>query len=246
MRAERDPGGLEFSKSKKSAEDHRSSSGEEGPSFAALSAGLRIDDVVSSCYSTQGKQEREIVYVILICVENEASYNPFYAALSHRLCTSIHHFKLTFQFAYWDRFKTICGGNENPSSRSTNIGVRRLSNLARLLSFLVVRFSLSLAMLKVVEFGPTMTKRGVVFFRVLFHAIMNDKLSDKARVNEIFSRIANSREHSSVRDGIHFFLQQHLLSKARQAMRIQKGERQQLAYEKLKMACSVIDKVTVF
>ena len=69
----------------------------------------------------KGKQEREIVYVILICVENEASYNPFYAALSHRLCTSIHHFKLTFQFAYWDRFKTICGGNENPSSRSTNI-----------------------------------------------------------------------------------------------------------------------------
>merc|ERR1711871_1354908 len=99
----------------------------------------------------------EIVNVLLVCVEHEERYNPFYSFLAHRLCSSMHQFKLTFQFAYWDRLKSICdasgsyGGGKAASSRRGATRVRQLSNLARVMAYLIVQFSLSLAILKVVE-----------------------------------------------------------------------------------------------
>lgn len=45
----------------------------------------------------RGSAEREIVRVLLDCAGQEATYNPYYAAVAARLCAYHHSFKFTFQ-----------------------------------------------------------------------------------------------------------------------------------------------------
>lgn len=87
----------------------------------------------------KGKQDREIVSVLIYCAIQEKKFNEFYAHLCTKFCTLSHSFRFTFQTAFWDKFK-----------ETDSLGLRCLSNLATLLAKLVAASALSLSVLKVI------------------------------------------------------------------------------------------------
>ena len=55
----------------------------------------------------QGAAEREIVRVLVDCLGQETTYNPYYADVAVKLCNFHNRFKFTFQLALWDEFKSF-------------------------------------------------------------------------------------------------------------------------------------------
>lgn len=178
------------------------------------------------------KQEREIVYVLLSCCEDEPSYNPYYAHVAQKLCSTLPRFKFTFQLAFWDRFKLLNGSTTNSMELS------KMEHAARLLSFLLVRFSLSLAMLKVVDFGTDMSDDSIIFFHYMCTAIFSDLLCvgedddigiermDAGRqgptfdrIRKVFTRIGTSTDHQLVRSGLSYFLKVHIIDRLTRQIR---------------------------
>ena len=109
------------------------------------------------------KQERSIVHVLVHCCAQEKAHNPFYAHLAEKLCGMGHHFKFTFQLTFWDRLKLMKGDED----MADPMPLRKVANLARLLAHLLVQFSMSLAILKVVEWDR-LTDTEISFLRMVF------------------------------------------------------------------------------
>ena len=184
------------------------------------------------------KQEREIVYVLLSCCEDEPTYNPFYSHVAHKFCTTLPRFKFTFQLAFWDRFKLLTGSTSQPNE------LIKINHAARLLSFLFVRFSLSLSILKVIDFGNNMNDDQLLFFHSMSIAIFTDPLcvgeDDDVgiermdagrqgptfdRIRKIFTRIGTSTEHQLVRSGLSYFLKTNVVDRlTRQIRRLKSGK----------------------
>ena len=168
----------------------------------------------------KGANEREIVRVVLDCAAQEGAVNPFYGDVAGRLCGYNPRFKFTFQLCFWDAFKTLDDvGTGSP---------RRTFNLARLLATLVTRFTLSLAVLKVVDLTPGSTPASTTLFvKALLTAVLIDAKGQND-VAAIFSRLgggggtgkdrkaaaadggAASRDKLLLRDGLLVFLRQHV------------------------------------
>lgn len=53
----------------------------------------------------KGKQEREIVRVLLDCCVQQRIYNPYFSLVARKLCTRHGNHRLTLQYSVWDRFK---------------------------------------------------------------------------------------------------------------------------------------------
>ena len=83
-------------------------------------------------------QEREIIHVLVDCCLQEKHFNPFYAHLGQKFCEFKRSHQVTFQYAIWDRFKTL-----------DSLTVSNCSNLRKLVCHLVSAKSLSLSVLKV-------------------------------------------------------------------------------------------------
>jgi hypothetical protein len=219
------------------------------------------------------KQEREIVYVLLTCCEDEPTYNPFYSHIAQKLCSALPHFKFTFQLAFWDRFKLLTG------STTSDAELSKMNHAARLLSFLLVRFSLSLAMLKVVDFGTDMPDDLIIFFHSVCTAMFSDPLcvgeDDDVgiermdagrqgptfeRIRKVFSRIGTSTEHQLVRSSMAYFLKAHVVDRlSRHIKRLKSGKKGSpnkrerksewleavLKRRRAKAALSCLDKVSI-
>eukprot|EP01104_Vermistella_antarctica_P016818 TRINITY_DN581_c0_g1_i2.p1 TRINITY_DN581_c0_g1~~TRINITY_DN581_c0_g1_i2.p1 ORF type:complete len:862 (-),score=229.15 TRINITY_DN581_c0_g1_i2:42-2600(-) len=154
----------------------------------------------------QGKQDREVVHVLLHCCSKEKSFNRFYLLLATHLCGINHNFKFTFQYSLWDRLQNL-----NDFSASA------IANVARLYAGLVSRGSLSLACLKVVEFRGMTDIREQAFFRQFFSTLFhlrqragdaseeNAKEQDQLIVTH-FERIAKVAALNDLCEGVRFFL----------------------------------------
>lgn len=114
----------------------------------------------------RGKQDREIVKVLMECCGQEKSYNSFYTELANILCEQNRQHKSTFQFAFWDALKTLSEGNFSD---------RRAINLARLLGGLVSTFHISLSILKVLDMSE-LSDRMILFLATLFLALFSSKV----------------------------------------------------------------------
>jgi nucleolar MIF4G domain-containing protein 1 len=90
----------------------------------------------------KSQQEREIVHVIMDCCLQEKSFNPYYAHLLQKLCNFHRRFQIASQFALWDHFKDL-------SSQSQ----LQISHLSKLIVHLTVEGSLSISVLKVIQFS---------------------------------------------------------------------------------------------
>lgn len=90
----------------------------------------------------KSQQEREIVHVIMDCCLQEKNFNPYYAHLLQKLCNFHRRFQIASQFALWDHFKDL-------SSQSQ----LQISHLSKLIVHLTVEGSLSISVLKVIQFS---------------------------------------------------------------------------------------------
>jgi nucleolar MIF4G domain-containing protein 1 len=126
----------------------------------------------------KGKQDREVANVLVHCVCMEKTFNKYYLVLAHRLCSQNYNFKFSFQYLLWDKLKDL--------SASSPL---QISLLAKFYAGLFGTFSLSLGILKVLDFA-SLTAHQIVFLRVVFVTIFCD--NDAETVTSIMQRLGHA------------------------------------------------------
>ncbi|XP_027177382.1 nucleolar MIF4G domain-containing protein 1 [Coffea eugenioides] len=170
--------------------------------FCVIMSGEDFRDAFAKLLSLDlhGKQDREIIRVLLECCLQEKVFNKYYTVLAHKLCKRDKNHKFTLQYCLWDHFKEL-----------ETMPLIRSMHLAKFTAELVASYSLSLAVLKAVDLSDAvqLTPKRIMHFRMLFEAIF--EFSD-ALVWNAFSRIAGTSEYESLRTGIKFFISKYVIS----------------------------------
>ncbi|XWS58549.1 hypothetical protein CRYUN_Cryun08bG0043600 [Craigia yunnanensis] len=146
-----------------------------------------------------GKQDRDIMRVLLECCLQEKVFNKYYTVLAAKLCEHDKNHKFTLQFCLWDHFKEL---DSMPLIRSMH--------LAKFIAEMVASFTLSLAVFKTVEWSdPQMlSPKRIMHFRMVFEAIF--EYPDKVIWN-MFTRIAVTPELETLRQGMEFFIKEYVV-----------------------------------
>uniref|UniRef100_A0A2K5PFR6 Nucleolar protein with MIF4G domain 1 n=1 Tax=Cebus imitator TaxID=2715852 RepID=A0A2K5PFR6_CEBIM len=150
------------------------------------------------------QQEREIIHVLMDCCLQEKTYNPFYAFLASKFCEYERRFQMTFQFSIWDKFRDL-----------ENLPAMNFSNLVHLVAHLLKTKSLSLSILKVVEFSELDKPRVHFLRKVLSILLMETEVED---LGLIFTRVSDNPKLGVLREGLKLFIS-HFLLKSAQAHR---------------------------
>ncbi|XP_036378786.1 nucleolar MIF4G domain-containing protein 1 [Megalops cyprinoides] len=143
------------------------------------------------------QQEREIVHVLMDCCLQEKTFNAFYAVLGEKFCSYDRRFQMTFQFSLWDKFKDL-----------SSLSGSSFSNLVQLVVRLVQKKSLSLSILKAIEFGE-LDKPKVRFLRQVLSKLLTD--TDPEELANIFGRISGIPKLGMLREGLKLFISHFLL-----------------------------------
>ena len=101
-------------------------------------------------------QELEIPRVLMHCSGAEQSYNPYYALIARRLCTS-HKLRMAFQFGLWDLFKGMGEGEDEAlgdvededDEEGGHVSMRKMVHLSKMFGAMIAGGGLGLNMLKV-------------------------------------------------------------------------------------------------
>ena len=132
----------------------------------------------------KGKNEREVVRIIVHCCGTEKVYNPYYAFLGNRISEYQSNCRFTFQLTFWDNFKQF-----------DTMKPRKAANLAKLLAYLLMNNRLNLNVLKVIDISPDdMPEAAVIFLTILFTTIF-ESLDDPEQVIILFKRGEPSKEY---------------------------------------------------
>lgn len=147
-----------------------------------------------------GKQDREIMRVLVNCCLQEKVFNKYYAVLASKLCNHDKNHKFTLQYCLWDHFKEV-----------ESMQLIKSMHLAKFVAEMLSSFTLSLAVLKTVDFTDIvmLTVKRIMHFRMLFEAVFEN--SD-ALIWNIFTRVAVAPELEDLRNGIEFFVNKYVLS----------------------------------
>ncbi|KAL8109590.1 uncharacterized protein LOC141671887 [Apium graveolens] len=147
-----------------------------------------------------GKQDREIMRIIVDCCLQEKVFNKYYCVLASKLCSHDKNHKFTLQYCLWDHFKEM-----------ESMELIRSMHLSKFIGEMLASFSISLAVLKVVDFHDIhqLTPKRIMHFRMLFEAIF--AFPDRLIWN-IFTRIAVTPDYESLRSGIEFFISKYVVS----------------------------------
>ncbi|KAI8515835.1 Nucleolar MIF4G domain-containing protein 1 [Branchiostoma belcheri] len=163
-------------------------------------------------------QEPEVIHVLLDCTMQERGYNPYYSYLAQKFCDFDRRFMMTIQFSLWDRFAVI----DSLSSQNS-------SNLAQLVTHLLVTMAIPLSVLKKFEFA-SLEKATVQFLRQILLALLLEQ--EENTVQAIFTRVAKFPKLQQFRDGLRLFMS-HFLMKKRSKM---EDEMAQKLRRRLRMA----------
>ncbi|RYR04407.1 hypothetical protein Ahy_B06g084130 isoform C [Arachis hypogaea] len=146
-----------------------------------------------------GKQDRDIMRVLLECCLQEKVFNKYYTVLATKLCEHDKNHKFTLQFCIWDHFKEL-----------DSMQLMRSMHLAKFVAEMVSSFTLSLAVLKTVELSDLnlLSPRRVMHFRMLFEAIFE---YPDSTVWNVFTRVAVAPELEGLRQGIEFFGKEYIV-----------------------------------
>ncbi|MBA0803516.1 hypothetical protein Gohar_013719, partial [Gossypium harknessii] len=146
-----------------------------------------------------GKQDRDIMRVLVECCLQEKVFNKYYTVLAAKLCEHEKNHKFTLQYCLWDHFKEL-----------DSMPLLRSMHLAKFMAEMVASFTLSLAVLKTVEWSdPQMlSPKKIMHFRMLFEAIF--EYPDKVIWN-MFTRIAVTPELETLRQGMEFFIKEYVV-----------------------------------
>ncbi|XAR69871.1 hypothetical protein NMG60_11001623 [Bertholletia excelsa] len=148
----------------------------------------------------QGKQDREIMRVLVECCLQEKVFNKYYSVLASKLCSHDKKHKITLQYCLWDHYKEL-----------ESMELMRSMHLSKFVGEMTTSFTLSLAVLKSVDLSDIMqlTPKRIMHFRMLFEAIFECRHS---LVWNVFTRIAANPEYESLRNGIEFFINKYVTS----------------------------------
>jgi len=147
----------------------------------------------------RGKDDREVVRVLIECCGQEKTYNAFYSELGCLLCASNRQYRMSFQYAIWDAFKLMYTGS---------VSNRRTVNLARLMAALTTAFHLPMSALKVIELNDlrgTLTLFMASFFLDIFSAPI-----DEHTYQTLLDRVAATPDFSQVRESLLLFLKRDM------------------------------------
>ncbi|GAV77301.1 MA3 domain-containing protein/MIF4G domain-containing protein [Cephalotus follicularis] len=171
----------------------------------------------------QGQQDREIIRVLVQCCLQEKVFNKYYTVLASKLCEHDKNQKFTLQFCLWDHFKEL-----------ESMQLLRSMHLAKFVAEMVASFSLSLGILKTIDFSDPrqLTPKRIIHFRMLFEAIFE---YPENLIWNMFSRLAVIPELETLRDGIEFFLKEHVVKTDKTL-----GKKFKLAKKALKNAGGVL------
>lgn len=100
--------------------------------------------------------------MVVLCCLQEAAYNPYYAQLLGKLGAASRSHQATLRYAAWDALKEV----------GPDMGLRRLTNLARLCADAVAQGALSPAFLKKGEWREAQPARHVVLWRLFFEHLL--------------------------------------------------------------------------
>ncbi|ESQ41791.1 hypothetical protein EUTSA_v10012737mg [Eutrema salsugineum] len=146
-----------------------------------------------------GKQDREIMRVLVECCLQEKAFNKFYTVLASKFCEHDKNHKFTLQYCIWDHFKEL-----------ESMSLQRSMHLAKFVAEMIVSFNLSLAVLKSVDLANPvqLTPKRIMHFRMLFEAIFEHT---ENLVWNVFTRIALNPDYEALRDGIKFFMKEYVV-----------------------------------
>ncbi|XP_006287098.2 nucleolar MIF4G domain-containing protein 1 [Capsella rubella] len=146
-----------------------------------------------------GKQDREIMRVLVECCLQEKVFNKYYTVLASKLCEHDKNHKFTLQYCIWDHFKEL-----------ESMSLQRSMHLAKFVTEIIVSFNLSLAVLKSVDLAnpAELTPKRIMHFRMLFEAIFEHP---ENLVWNLFTRIALNPDYEGLRDGIKFFVKEYVV-----------------------------------
>ncbi|KAL6005147.1 hypothetical protein ACLOJK_005709 [Asimina triloba] len=147
-----------------------------------------------------GKQDREIMRVLVECCLQEKLFNKYYTVLASKLCSHDKNHKFTLQYCLWDHFKEL-----------ETMELSRSLNLARFVAEMLSSFSLSLAVLKAVDLSDPrqLTAKRVMHFRMLFESLLE---RTDTLVWNMFTRISGSPELEPLRNGLEFFIKHYVVT----------------------------------
>ncbi|CAH1445456.1 unnamed protein product [Lactuca virosa] len=92
----------------------------------------------------QGKQDREMMRVLVECCLQEKIFNKYYCVLASQLCTHDKNHKFTLQYCVWDHYGEL-----------ESMQLMRSMHLAKFIAEMVSNFTLSLAVLKKADLHDT-------------------------------------------------------------------------------------------
>lgn len=149
--------------------------------FSAMMTSMDVADAYDRLISMDLRKFRatDVVRVLLQCCGKESSYNKFYALLARKLCLYRKEMSIAMQFALWDHFKELLAEEEGTGKV---IPVRRLSNNARLLGFLLSTGALNLTVFKGAPDLTHSSGKVALFFRLaLLESLRNGTENVDAR-----------------------------------------------------------------
>jgi nucleolar MIF4G domain-containing protein 1 len=133
-------------------------------------------------------QEFEIPRVLLHCAMEEQSHNPYYSLIARRLCGDMgRRIKMSFMFALWNVFKKMGERGDmdededdsfDPDDEENGVNMKSVVNLAKMFSTLIADGSLTLGILKNLNFAYLQPKT-TTFMEVLIISIIQQ--SQKAK-----------------------------------------------------------------
>ena len=144
--------------------------------------------------NVKDKQEREIIYVTVLCALKCKTFNPYYTNVIKKFCEHSKNYQITMQFSIWDRLKDL-----------KSLNATKTRNFILLLSSLISSKTISLSVLKIVNFAEIGSEE-VDFFKDLFRKILN---VSEVVITEIFGRL-QPLPLDNLKNGIKVFLKHFL------------------------------------
>ncbi|KAK7050892.1 suppressor of glycerol defect [Paramarasmius palmivorus] len=176
---------------------------------------MSSDDYVDACerlaeLKLTEVQQRDIVRVLIHCCGNEKSYNPYYTLVCQHLCERSHSYKITLQYCLWDFLRdmgeTEVGGMEVIKSLKEgegfdvkSISSSRLRNVAKAYAWWIAKDSISLAVLKPVDFTQLKSQTRT-FLRELFVNIFVCSQSSSPLIDSNGQGISTTRNRGAIEE----------------------------------------------
>ncbi|CAI7605714.1 unnamed protein product [Penicillium glandicola] len=135
-------------------------------------------------------QEFEIPRVLLHCAMAEEAHNPYYSLIARRICGEQgRRIKMSFMFALWNVFKKMgergdmdedADNDFDPDDEENGVSMKSVVNLAKMFSTLIMDGSLTLSILKNLDFAYLQPKTKT-FVEILIISIIQQSQKSKKK-----------------------------------------------------------------